>query len=67
MSMENQNKPSVLHWILPFAVPMIVVLIILFNFLVRSNRSAKEAVADSILRSTQRYTDSLGDELRLIG
>lgn len=67
MSMENQNKPSVLHWMLPFAVPMIVVLIILLHFSARSNRSAKEAVADSILRSTQRYTDSLGDELRIIG
>lgn len=67
MSMENQNKSSVWQRILPFTVPMIVVVIILFNFSVRSNRSAKEAVADNMLRSTQRYTDSLGDELRVIG
>ena len=66
MSMGNQNKHSVLHWILLFVVPMAVVLLIMLFFSAGSNRNAKEEVADNVLRSTQNYTDSLRDELRMI-
>lgn len=60
---ENQNKSSFLHWIIPFAVPMVVVLIILFNFSVRSNAKAEESVMDEMTMTAQRYTESLAGQL----
>ena len=45
-AMENQSKSAVLQWIIPFAVPMVVVLVILFNFAVKSKESAQQIVTD---------------------
>lgn len=63
---ENQNKSSFLHWIIPFAVPMVVVLIILFNFSVRSNAKAEESVMEEMAMTAQRYTESLAGQLETI-
>ena len=61
--MEKKNKPSVLQWIIPFAIPMIIVLIILFNFSVRTNTNAKESVSDDMFRSAGRYAKEVVNEL----
>lgn len=66
MLMEKQNRSAVLQWIVPFAIPMIVVLIILINFSVKSNASARMSVSEDILMSAQRYTKSLANELETI-
>ena len=64
--MEKKNKSSVLQWIVLFAVPMIVVLIILFNFSVRTNEDAKEAVSEDMLHSAGRYAKELANELETV-
>lgn len=64
--MEKQNRPVVLQWILPFAVPMIVVLIILLIFSVRSSESAKASVSEDMLVMAQQYAESLGNKLGTI-
>ena len=65
--MEKKNKPSVLQWIIPFAIPMIIVLIILFNFSVRTNTNAKESVSDDMFRSARRYAKEVVNELETVG
>lgn len=62
-SMENQNRSAVLQWIVPFVVPVVIVLIILFNFSVKSKADARQAVTDDMLVSTQRYAEILANEL----
>lgn len=66
-SMKNPNKHSVLQWIVPFAVPMVVVLIILFNFALRSKVGAQRAVEENMLTSTRRYAEILANELETMG
>ena len=66
-SMENQNKPAVLQWIVPFAVPMVVVLIILFNFSMKSKVMAQKVIMDDMLAATQRYAEILANELDTMG
>lgn len=65
--MEKKNKSSILQWIVPFAVPMIVVLAILFSFSVKSNRDAKRSISDDLLRSAGRYAGELSNELDTVG
>ena len=55
--MENQNKSSFVQWIVPFAVPMVVVLLILFSFSVRSNAKAEESIAEEMMMAAQRYRE----------
>lgn len=62
-AMENQSKSAVLQWIIPFAVPMVVVLVILFNFAGKSKESAQQVVTDDMLTATKRYAEILADEL----
>ncbi len=62
-AMENQSKSAVLQWIIPFAVPMVVVLVILFNFAVKSKESAQQIVTDDMLTATKRYAEILAGEL----
>lgn len=64
--MENQNKSSFVQWIVPFAVPMVVVLLILFSFSVRSNARAEEAIAEEMMMAAQRYRESLAGQLETI-
>ena len=66
-SMEKKSKSSVLQWVVPFAVPMIIVVIILFNFSAKSNAAAKQSVADDLCRSARRYAEELSSELEMIG
>ena len=66
-SVENQNKHSVLQWIIPFAVPMVVVLIILCHFAIRSKASAQQAVTEGMLTATRRYAEILAGELETMG
>lgn len=63
--MEKKSKSSVLQWVVPFAVPMIVVVIILFNFSAKSNAAARQSVADDLRRSARRYAEGLSSELEL--
>ena len=56
-AMENQSKSTVLQWIIPFAVPMVVVLVILFNFAGKSKESARQVVTDDMLTATKRYAE----------
>lgn len=65
--MEKKSKSSVLQWIVPFVVPMLIVVIILFNFSVKSNTAARQAVADDLCRSARRYAEELSDELETVG
>lgn len=65
--MEKQSEHSVLKWAVPFAAPMIVVLIIIFNFSVKSGASARQIVADNMMLSTRRSAEILVNELKTMG
>ena len=65
-SMEKKSKSSVLQWVVPFAVPMIIVVVILLNFSAKSNAAAKQSVADDLCRSARRYAEELSSELEIV-
>lgn len=62
-STEGQNKPAVLQWIVPFAIPMVVVLLILFNFSMKSKVNAQKRISEDMLASAQRYAEIVANEL----
>lgn len=66
-SIESHRGHSVLSWIVPFAVPMIAVLVILSDFSVKSSASARQAVIDNMMLSARRSAEILADELETMG
>ena len=43
-SMDNRNKSSVLQWVIPTAIMMVVVMAMLINFSNKSSTEAEETV-----------------------
>lgn len=53
--MDNQNKSSVLQWLIPTGIMMAVVVGMLVSFSFKSNREAQNTVFKSLISSTETY------------
>lgn len=65
--MDNQNRSSVLQWLIPTGVMMVVVIAMLLSFSAKSNKEAEASVSRTLIASTEGYGDRLLHELQKVG
>ncbi len=61
--MDNQNRSSVLQWLIPTGVMMVVVVGMLVSFYSKSNRNAENSVFKSLVSSTETYGERFQNQL----
>lgn len=66
-TMNNQNKSSVLQWLVPTGIMMVVVVVMLFSFSKKSDKEAEASVSKTLISSTEEYGDRFLHELQKIG
>lgn len=64
--MDNQNKSSVLQWLMPTAVMMVVVIIMLVSFTHKANKEAESTVSKTLISNVETYGSGLLHELEKI-
>lgn len=65
--MDNQNKSSVLQWLIPTGIMMVVVIGMLLSFSAKSNKEAEASVSRTLISSTEEYGDRFLHELQKVG
>ena len=65
--MDNQNKSSILQWVLPTGVMLVVVVIMLFRFWSKSGTESENAVFKTLISSTETYASGFLHELEKVG
>ena len=53
--MSNQNRSSVLQWLIPTGIMMVVVVVMLVSFYSKSNKEAENTVHKTLISSTKTY------------
>lgn len=61
--MDNQNKSSVLQWLIPTGVMMVVVVGMLLSFYSKSNKDAENAVYKTLVSATEIYGERFQNQL----
>lgn len=74
--MDNQNRSSVLQWLIPTSVMMVVVVGMLVSFYMKSSRDAENSVFKTLVSSTEVYgerflnqldgVDKVGEPIRIM-
>lgn len=64
--MDNQNKSSVLQWLIPTGVMMVVVIAMLLSFSAKSNKEAEVSVSKTLIASAEGYGDCFLHELQKV-
>ena len=64
--MDNRNKSSVLQWVIPTAIMMVVVMAMLINFSNKSSTEAEETVAKTLLASTESFGNRFINQLDVV-
>lgn len=64
--MDNQNKSSVLQWLMPTAIMMVVVIIMLASFTHKANKEAANTVSKTLISNVESYGSSLLHDLEKI-
>lgn len=64
--MDNQNKSSVLQWLMPTTVMMVVVIIMLISFTHKANNEAENTVSKTLISNVETYGSSLLHDLEKI-
>lgn len=64
--MDNQNRSSVLQWLIPTGIMMMVVLVMLFSFSRKSNTEAETSVSKTLVTSTEVYANNFVHELEKV-
>lgn len=64
--MDNQNKSSVLQWLMPTAVMMVVVIIMLISFTHKANKEAENTVSKTLVSNVETYGSRLLHELEKV-
>ena len=74
--MDNQNKSSVLQWLIPTGIMMVVVVGMLVSFYSKSSKDAKDSVLKTLISSTETYgerflsrldgVDKAGEPVRIL-
>lgn len=65
--MDNQNRSSILQWLIPTGVMMVVVVGMLVSFYSKSNRDAENSVLKTLVSSTESYGERFLNELDGVG
>ena len=65
--MDNQNKSSVLQWLLPTGIMLVVVVVMLFRFWSKSGTESESAVFKTLIASTESYASGFLHELEKVG
>ncbi|MBD5507221.1 MAG: diguanylate cyclase [Lachnospiraceae bacterium] len=65
--MDNQNRSSVLQWLLPTGIMLVVVVIMLFRFWTKSGTESENSVFKTLISSTESYASSFLHELEKTG
>ena len=65
--MDNQDKSSVLQWLIPTGIMMVVVVAMLLSFSAKSNKEAEATVSKTLISSTEGYGDCFLHELQKVG
>ncbi len=64
--MDNQNKSSVLQWLMPTAIMMVIVIIMLASFTHKANKEAANIVSKTLISNVESYGSSLLHDLEKI-
>lgn len=65
--MDNQNRSSVLQWLVPTGIMMVVVIAMLLSFSAKSNKEAEASVSKTLIASTEGYGERFLHELEKVG
>ena len=65
--MNNQDKSSVLQWLIPTGIMMVVVIAMLLSFSAKSNKEAEASVSKTLISSAEGYGDRFLHELQKVG
>lgn len=61
--MDNQNRSSILQWLIPTGVMMVVVVVMLVSFYSKSNRDAESSVCKTLVSSTESFGERFLNQL----
>jgi len=64
--MDNQNKSSVLQWLMPTTVMMVVVIIMLISFTRKANTEAEATVTKTLITEVESYGSRFLHELEKV-
>lgn len=64
--MNNQNKTSVLQWLVPTSVMMVVVIFMLVSFSQKANKEAQTIVQKNLIADIETYGNSFVHELEKV-
>lgn len=64
--MDNQNRSSVLQWLIPTGIMMVVVIGMLLSFSSKSNKEAEASVSRTLISSAEGYGDRFLHELQKV-
>lgn len=64
--MDNQNKSSVLQWLMPTTIMMVVVVIMLISFTHKANKEAENTVSKTLISNVETYGSRLLHDLEKI-
>lgn len=65
--MDNQNRSSVLQWLIPTGIMMVVVIAMLLSFSAKSSKEAEASVSKALIASAEGYGDRFLHELQKVG
>lgn len=65
--MDNQNRSSVLQWLIPTGIMMVVVIAMLLSFSAKSNKEAEASVSRALVASAEGYGERFLQELQKVG
>lgn len=64
--MDNQNKSSVLQWLVPTSIMMLVVIIMLISFTNKANKEAEATVTKNLIADVESYGTNFLHELEKV-
>lgn len=64
--MDNQNRSSVLQWLIPTAIMMVVVIAMLISFSNKSSKEAEESVSRTLIASTESFGGEFLHQLEIV-
>lgn len=65
--MDSQNKSSILQWLIPMGIMMMVVIVMLASFSKRTSSDAEVSVSRTLIASTESYGERFLSELQKVG
>ena len=65
--MDNQNRSSVLQWLLPTGIMLVVVVVMLLRFWSKSGTESENSVFKTLISSTESYASNFRHELEKVG